>query len=79
MRDVERRLALRVHEHQRVAIRPQDRLDAGGDAREQRVGDVADDEADRPGLAAAQALGQEVGLVLELCDGLEDARRASRR
>ena len=74
MGDVEGRLALRVHEHERVAVRAQDGLDTPRDVREERVRDVADDEPDRAGLATAQALGQEIGLVLELGDRVQDAR-----
>ena len=72
MGDIERRLALRPHEHQRIAVRPKDRLDPESDAGEQRVRDVGDDETNRPRLAATQALGKEVRLVLEPGDRLED-------
>ena len=63
---VKRRVVLGVHEQQRVARAPQDCLGAQHDVRHQRVGDVREDEADRQRLAATQALGQEVRLVVQL-------------
>ena len=66
MGGVQRRIVLGVHEQQRVAGAPEDRLGTQHDVGHQRVGDVGEHEPDREGLAAPQALGQEVGLVVEL-------------
>ena len=69
---VELGLVLRVHQQHRVAGRAEHGLGARRDGRDQRVRDVADDVADRQRRPAAQALGQEVRLVLELVDGGQD-------
>jgi hypothetical protein len=65
-------LVLRVHEEHAVAGLAQDRFGARGDGRDERVGDVTDDVADRQRRPATQALGQEVGLVLQLADRVQD-------
>ncbi len=71
--DVQFGVVLRVHQEQRVAGLAQLGLSPQHDVREQRVADVAQHEPDRERLAATQALGQEVRLVLELGDGGQDA------
>ena len=69
MRRLEKRIAERVGQEHRVAVRVERRLGAGGDLGHQGVGDVPDDQADAEGLAAAQALREDVRLVVELLDG----------
>jgi hypothetical protein len=66
VRRVAVRVVLGVRQQHRVAALPERRLGALDDLGEQRVGDVADDEADRARLPAAQRLGEQVGLVAEL-------------
>jgi len=68
-----RRVAERVGEEHRVAVGVHRRLHAHDDLGEQRVRDVADDEADRERLAAPEALREQVGLVPESLDGRENA------
>ena len=70
---VQRRVVLGVHQQQRVAGAPEDRLGPQHDVRHERVGDVREHEADAQRLAAPQALGQEVRLIVELGDGRQDA------
>jgi hypothetical protein len=70
---IEGRLVLRVHEQQRIARLPEHGLRPQHDLRHERVRDVGEHEADRERLAAAQALGQEVGLVLQPLHGVEHA------
>ncbi len=72
VRRVQIRVVLGVHQQHRVAGGAEHGFRPGGDGRHQRVGDVADDPADRQRRAAPQALGQEVRLVLKLADSLED-------
>ena len=70
---VEVGIGLRVGQQHRVALVAKGRLGARHDLGQERVGDVADHEPDREGLAAAEPLGQQVRLVGEPVDGLEDA------
>lgn len=70
--DIHLRLVLGVHQQQGVARAAHRGLGAQHDVRHQRVGDVREHEPDAERLAAAQALGQEVGLVLQLGDRGED-------
>jgi len=74
VRGVERGVPFRVHQEHGVPGRAQDRFGTGRDRRDERVGDVADHVANGQRRTPAEALGQEVRLVLELLDGGEDAR-----
>ena len=65
---VELWIALGVGEEHRVAGVAQRSFGSLDDLGEELVRDVADDEADRAGLAAAEALREQVGLVPELLD-----------
>ena len=65
-------VAVGVDEQHHEPALAEEVLGAVGHRREERVGDVADQEPDRVGAAGAQALGQEVGLVAELSGGLVD-------
>ena len=74
-----RRVAVGVGEQQRELLRLQRVFDAAHDAREERVLDVGDDDADGAGGARAEVAGDVVGPVLQFADGVQHALRAVRR
>src|SRR5690606_30832542 len=65
------RVTAAVGDEQRVACVVERLLDAMDDVAEERVGEVAHDEADGPREAAAQALRPGIGRVAELLRGGE--------
>jgi hypothetical protein len=67
-------VAVAVADHQQPPVLDRDPLQAPGDLREVRVGDVVHDHADRAALRPGQRLGMGVGDVPEIIDGPQDAR-----
>ena len=62
-----------VDDQRAVAGRAEDVFDAADDRREERVGEVRQDQSDRPGLRGLQAAGDGVGRVAEGVGGPHDA------
>ena len=70
-------VALRVAEHRRVASRGGMPLDQLGHLREERVGEVADHDAEDVGALLDELAGEHVGAVTELVDGRPDSPASS--
>ena len=69
---------VRVGQDEGVAVPARHVLGTAGDGREERVADVADDEAQDAGAPRAHVAGQVVGRVVELLGGLDDALQHGR-